>query len=139
MDCNSSTKCSRLCVAQFVAPVELWSLPLFQFETFSYLSTLFDIGHTYDEYLVLLAKSGMTHHELAFISRNGLYEYMVRSFGLTNALAYYMDLINKDFMEYLDKFVEVFIDGILVYSMNKGEHEEHLCLVLWKLRDNMPS
>jgi hypothetical protein len=47
-------------------------------------------------------------------------------FGLTNALAYYMDLMNMDFMEYLDKFVIVFIDGMLVYS--KGE-EEHLHLV----------
>jgi hypothetical protein len=53
-------------------------------------------------------------------------------FGLTNALAYYMDLMNMDFMEYLDKFVIVFIDGMLVYS--KGE-EEHLHLVSQKLPD----
>jgi hypothetical protein len=58
------------------------------------------------------------------------------SFGLTNAPAYFMYLMNKVFMEYLDKFVVVFIDDILVYSRNKKEHEEHLRLVLQKLRDN---
>jgi hypothetical protein len=58
------------------------------------------------------------------------------SFGLTNALAYFMYLMNKVFMEYLDKFVVVFIDDILVYSGNEEEHEEHLRLVLKKLRDN---
>jgi hypothetical protein len=52
----------------------------------------------------------------AFISRYGLYEYTVMSFGLTNALAYFMYLMNKVFMEYLDKFVVVFINDILVYS-----------------------
>jgi hypothetical protein len=55
------------------------------------------------------------------------------TFGLTNAPAYYMDLMNTDFMEYLDKFVVVFIDGMLVYPKNKEDHEEHLCLVLQKL------
>jgi hypothetical protein len=72
----------------------------------------------------------------AFISRLGLYEYMVMSFGLTNALAYFMDLMNKVFMEYLDKFVMVFIDDILVYSRSEKEHEEHLHLALQKLREN---
>jgi hypothetical protein len=65
-----------------------------------------------------------------FISRYGLYEYMVMLFGLTNALTYFMYLMNKVFMEYLDKFVMVFIDDILVYSRSKEEHEEHLRLVL---------
>jgi hypothetical protein len=63
----------------------------------------------------------------AFVSRYGLYEYMVMSFGLTNASAYFMYLMNKVFMEYLDKFVVVFIDDILVYSRSE---EEHLCLAL---------
>jgi hypothetical protein len=58
------------------------------------------------------------------------------SFGLTNAPAYFMNLMNKVFMEYLGKFVVVFIDNILVYSNDDGEHEEHLRLVLQKLRDN---
>jgi hypothetical protein len=65
-----------------------------------------------------------------FVSRYYLYEYMVMSFGLTNALAYFMYLMNKVFMEYLDKFVVVFIDDILVYSRSEEEHEEHLHLVL---------
>jgi hypothetical protein len=52
------------------------------------------------------------------------------SFGLTNALAYIIYLMNKDFMEYLDKFVVVFIDDILVYSRSEEEHEGHLHLVL---------
>jgi hypothetical protein len=72
----------------------------------------------------------------AFFTRYGLYEFTVMSFGLTNALAYFMNLMNKVFMEYLDKFVMVFIDDILCYSKNDGEHEEHLRLVLQKLRDN---
>ncbi|WVZ70782.1 LOW QUALITY PROTEIN: hypothetical protein U9M48_019422 [Paspalum notatum var. saurae] len=72
----------------------------------------------------------------AFITRFGLYEYTVMSFGLTNAPAYFMNLMNKVFMEYLDKFVVVFIDDILIYSKTKEEHEEHLRLVLQKLRDH---
>jgi hypothetical protein len=58
------------------------------------------------------------------------------SFGLTNASAYFMYLLNKVFMEYLDKFVVVFIDDILVYSRSEKEHEEHLHLVLKKLREH---
>jgi hypothetical protein len=66
----------------------------------------------------------------AFVSRYGLYEFMVMSFGLTNALAYFMYLMNKVFMEYSDKFVVVFIDDILVYSGSEEEHKGHLRLVL---------
>jgi hypothetical protein len=58
------------------------------------------------------------------------------SFGLTNAPAYFMNLMNKVFMEYLDRFVVVFIDDILIYSRSESDHEEHLRLVLQKLRDN---
>jgi hypothetical protein len=72
----------------------------------------------------------------AFISRYGLYEYTVMSFGLTNAPAYFMYLMNKVFMEYLDKFDVVFIDDILVYSRSGEENEEHLHLVFQKLRDH---
>jgi hypothetical protein len=74
--------------------------------------------------------------KIAFTTRYGFYEYTVISFGLTNAPAYFMYLMNKLFMEYLDKFIVVFIDDILVYSRNEEEHEEHLRLVLQKLRDN---
>jgi hypothetical protein len=58
---------------------------------------------------------------------------MVMSFGLTNASFYFMYLMNKVLMEYLDKFVVVFIDDILIYSRSEEEHEEHLRLVLQKL------
>jgi hypothetical protein len=71
-----------------------------------------------------------------FITRYGLYEYTVMSFGLTNAPAYFMYLMNKVFMEYLDKFMVVFIDDILIFSKNEEEHDEHLHLVLQKLRGN---
>jgi hypothetical protein len=71
-----------------------------------------------------------------FSTRYGLYEFMVMSFGLTNAPSYFMNLMNKVFMEYLDRFVVVFIDDILIYSKSDSDHEEHLRLVLQKLRDN---
>jgi hypothetical protein len=58
------------------------------------------------------------------------------SFGLTNALAYLMDLMNKVFIEYLNKFIIVFINNILVCTKDEEEHEEHLHLVLQKLRDH---
>jgi hypothetical protein len=62
-----------------------------------------------------------------------MYEYRMMSFGLTNALAYFMYLMNKTFMEYLDKFVMVFVKDILVYSNSEEEHENHFCLVLKNL------
>ncbi|WVZ58893.1 hypothetical protein U9M48_009115 [Paspalum notatum var. saurae] len=65
----------------------------------------------------------------AFISRYGLYEYTVMSFGLTNAPAFFMYMMNSVFMEYLDKFVVIFIDDILIYSKTEEEHEEHLRLI----------
>jgi hypothetical protein len=66
----------------------------------------------------------------------GLYEYTMMSFGLTNAPAYFMYLMNKVFTEYSNKFVMVFIDDILVYSKMEEEHDEHLKLVLEKLIAN---
>jgi hypothetical protein len=71
-----------------------------------------------------------------FRTRYGLYEYTVISFGLTNAPAYFMYLMNKVFLEYFDKFVVVFIDDILILSKTEEEHEKHLRLVLEKLRSN---
>ncbi|KAL0546479.1 hypothetical protein IC582_016389 [Cucumis melo] len=72
----------------------------------------------------------------AFRSRYGHYEFIVMSFGLTNALAVFMDLMNRVFREFLDTFVIVFIDDILIYSKTEAEHEEHLRIVLQTLRDN---
>jgi hypothetical protein len=71
-----------------------------------------------------------------FRTRYGLYEYTMMSFGLTNTPAYFMYLMNKVFMEHLDKFVVVFIDDILVFFKTEEEHEKHLRLVLEKLRSN---
>src|SRR3954454_4336803 len=72
----------------------------------------------------------------AFTTRYGLYEYNIMSFGFTNAPAYFMNLMNKIFMNYLDKFVVVFIDDILIYSKLEEEHEGHLRLVLQTLREH---
>jgi hypothetical protein len=62
--------------------------------------------------------------------------YTVMSFGLTNAPAYFMYLMNKVFIEYLDKFVVVFINDILIFSKNEEDRDEHLCVELQKLREN---
>jgi hypothetical protein len=72
----------------------------------------------------------------AIVLRYGLCEFTVMSFGLTNASSYFIYMMNKVFMEYLDKFVMVFIDDILVYSRSEEEHEGHLRLVLQKLQDH---
>jgi hypothetical protein len=72
----------------------------------------------------------------AFSTRYGLYEFLVMSFGLTNAPAYFMYLMNSVFMNELDKFVVVFMDDILIYSKSKAEHAKHLRIVLQRLRDH---
>jgi hypothetical protein len=72
----------------------------------------------------------------AFSTRYGLYEYLVMSFGLTNAPAYFMYLMNSVFMPELDKFVVVFIDDIFIYSKNEEDHAQHLRIVLQRLRDH---
>jgi hypothetical protein len=71
-----------------------------------------------------------------FITKYGLYEFTVMSFGLTNAPAFFMNLMNSVFMDYLDKFVVVLIDDILIYSQSEEEHADHLKMVLQRLREH---
>jgi hypothetical protein len=66
----------------------------------------------------------------SLITKYGLYEFTIMSFGLTNAPAFFMNLMNSVFMDYLDKFVVVFIDDILIYSQSEEEHVDHLKMVL---------
>ena len=72
----------------------------------------------------------------AFRTRYGHYEFVVMPFGLTNAQTVFMCLMNNVFNKYLDKFVVVFIDDILIYSNSKQEHEDHLKIVLQELREH---
>ncbi|GJX78069.1 putative reverse transcriptase domain-containing protein [Tanacetum coccineum] len=106
------------------------------------IDDLFDQLQGSSIYLKIDLRSG--YHQLrvreedipktAFRTRYGYYEFQVMSFGLTNAPAIFMDLMNRVCKPYLDKFVIIFIDDILIYSKNKQEHAEHLKLILELLK-----
>jgi hypothetical protein len=85
-----------------------------------------------DYHYLKIQESGIP--KTTFCTRYVMYEYTMMSFGLTNAPSYFMHLMNKVFMEYMDKFVVVFIDDILIFSKTEEEHETDLRLVLEKLR-----
>jgi hypothetical protein len=74
--------------------------------------------------------------KMTFITKYGLYEFTVMSFGLTNAPAFFMNLMISVFMDLLDKFVVVFIDDILIYFQSEEEHVNHLKMVLQRLREH---
>ena len=71
-----------------------------------------------------------------YVTRYGAFEFLVIPLSLTNALAISCTLINQVFQEYLDKFVVVYLDDIVVYSVSMEEHKEHLARVFQKLRHN---
>ncbi|GJW91683.1 retrotransposon protein, putative, ty3-gypsy subclass [Tanacetum coccineum] len=99
------------------------------------------------DFLEVLPKDLPGYHQLrvreedipktTFITRYSHYEFQDTPFDLTNALAVFMDLMNRVWKPYLDKFVIVFIDDILIYSKNKKEHEEHLKVLLDTTEDSL--
>ena len=72
----------------------------------------------------------------SFRTRYGHFKFTVMPFRLTNAPEAFMDLMHKVFQPYLDQFVMVFVDGILIYSQSKEEHDDHLSIVFHALRDH---
>nr|GEX52426.1 putative reverse transcriptase domain-containing protein [Tanacetum cinerariifolium] len=106
------------------------------------IDDLFDQLQGSNVYSKIDLRSGYHQHRVreedvpktAFRTRYGHYEFQVMSFGLTNAPAVFMDLMNLVCKPYLDKFVIVFIDDILIYLKNKKEHEEHLRTILKLLK-----
>jgi hypothetical protein len=104
------------------------------FEHLAWAQVLSKIDLYFDYYQIKIHAEDIPR--TAFSIRYGLFEYLVMSFGLMNALAHFMYLINSIFMPELDKFIIVFIDDILVYSKSMEEHEEHLRIVLQWLREH---
>ena len=72
--------------------------------------------------------------KITFRTRNGNYEFLIMPFGVNNAPTVFMDLMNRVFLSYLNQFVVVFIDDILIYSKSDRKHAEHLRIVLQTLQ-----
>ena len=98
-------------------------------------SSLFSKINLRTGYHQLMVRNG-DFPKTTFSTRYGHYEFLVMSFGLTNAPAAFMDFINKVFREYLDTFVIVFIDDVLIYFKTKEEHEQHLRITLKVLKQH---
>ena len=81
---------------------------------------------------ICIAKENI--HKIVFRTRYGHYEFLVLPFGLTNIPATFMMLMNNIFHDYLDKFVIIYLDDILIYSKTKKEHIQHLQTILEILR-----
>ena len=121
-----------------VEAVAQWSRPTIVTEIRSFLGLAGYYRHFVKDFSKIDLRSG--YHQLrirnqdipktAFRTRYGHYEFLVMSFGLTNTPAAFMDLINRVFRPFLDRFVIVFIDDILVYSRSDVEHEHHLRTIL---------
>jgi hypothetical protein len=102
---------------------------LFDQLTSAKVFSMVDLHSGYHKIKILLEDVPKT----AFSTRYRLYEYLVMSFGLTNAPTHFLYLMNSVFMPELDNFVVVFIDDILIYSKNEEEHARHLCIIMQRL------
>ncbi|MBW0573959.1 hypothetical protein O181_113674 [Austropuccinia psidii MF-1] len=98
-------------------------------------STIFSKINLRGSYNLLRIKEG-DEHLTAFRTRYGSYEYLVMPFGLTNAPASFQSLVNEIFVDFLDIFVVVYLDDIMVFSSSEKEHVKHVSSVLQRLRDN---
>ncbi|MBW0490407.1 hypothetical protein O181_030122, partial [Austropuccinia psidii MF-1] len=98
-------------------------------------STIFSKIDLRGAYNLLRIKEG-DEHLTAFRTKYGSYEYLVMPFGLTNAPASFQNLVNDIFADFLDVFVVVYLDDIMVFSSSEEEHVKHVASVLQRLRDN---
>ncbi|MBW0593634.1 hypothetical protein O181_133349, partial [Austropuccinia psidii MF-1] len=98
-------------------------------------STIFSKKDLRGAYNLLRIKEG-DEHLTAFRTRYGSYEYLLMPFGLTNAPASFQNLVNDIFEDFLDVFVVVYLDDIMVLSSSEEEHVKHVASVLQRLRDN---
>ncbi|XP_055835129.1 uncharacterized protein LOC129903608 [Solanum dulcamara] len=115
----------------FIRPsVSPWRAPIL------FMQKKDDTLRLYIDYRLLKKVCEQDIPKTAFRTRYDHYEFLVMPFRLTNAIAAFMDLMNRVFKPYLDQFMVVFIDDILIYSKNSEDHEKHLQIVLQILEEN---